>query len=39
LIFQNKRIDAELIEAKRKAEADKKIADHAVMAKQQFYQT
>ncbi|WP_339920017.1 ATP-binding protein [uncultured Flavobacterium sp.] len=35
-ISEQKRIDAELIEAKRKAEADKKVADHAVMAKQQF---
>lgn len=35
-ISEQKRIDAELTEAKKKAEADKKIADHAVMAKQQF---
>jgi len=35
-ISEQKRIDAELTEAKQKAEADKKIADHAVMAKQQF---
>jgi PAS domain S-box-containing protein len=35
-ISEQKRIDAELIEAKTKAESDKKIADHAVMAKQQF---
>lgn len=35
-ISEQKRVDAELIEAKRKAESDKKIADHAVMAKQQF---
>lgn len=35
-ISEQKRIDAELKEAKSKAETDKKIADHAVMAKQQF---
>ena len=35
-ISEQKRIDEELLEAKSKAETDKEIAEHAVMAKQQF---